>query len=184
MTGKLEPTNSPYAMAKLTAIELGDALRLQYGHKVLNIMPTNLYGPNDNFSEVDSHVIPGLIRRLVNAHDGNEKIFQVWGTGNPLREFLHVDDLTNAIGFFIENEIFEGLFNVGSGEEISISDLVNKIKEIVGFEGAVSFDDTKPDGNPRKLLDSKKIKDLGWKPQIDLDSGLKETYDWFISNRT
>ncbi len=184
MTGKLEPTNSPYAMAKLTAIELGDALRLQYGHEVLNIMPTNLYGPNDNFSEVDSHVIPGLIRRLVNAHDENEKIFQVWGTGKPLREFLHVDDLANAIGFFIQNGIFEGLFNVGSGEEISINDLVNKIKDIVGFNGIVSFDDTKPDGNPRKLLNSEKIRDLGWKPEIDLDRGLKETYDWFISNRS
>lgn len=184
MSGKLEPTNSPYAMAKLTAIELGDALHQQYGHQVLNIMPTNLYGPNDNFSELDSHVIPGLISRLHIAKLNNEDVFKVWGTGKPLREFLYVDDLADAISFFIKNSIFNGLYNVGSGNEISILDLVNKIKNIVQYQGEVEFDNTKPDGNPRKLLDSSKVNKLGWEAKTPLDVGLENTYKWFVDNQT
>lgn len=179
MTGKLEPTNSPYAMAKLTAIELGDSLNKQYGHEVLNLMPTNLYGPNDNFSELDSHVIPGLIKRLDNAKRNNDDEFQVWGTGRPLREFLHVDDLASAIIFFIEKQIFNGLFNVGSGDEVSISELVDILKNIIQFKGKITYDDSKPDGNPRKLLDSSKLKKLGWTSSIDLKSGLSDTYNWY-----
>ena len=179
MTGKLEPTNSPYAMAKLTAIELGDSLNKQYGHEVLNLMPTNLYGPNDNFSELDSHVIPGLIKRLDNAKRNNDDEFQVWGTGRPLREFLHVDDLASAIIFFIEKQIFNGLFNVGSGDEVSISELVDILKNIIQFKGKIIYDDSKPDGNPRKLLDSSKLKKLGWTSSIDLKSGLSDTYNWY-----
>lgn len=179
MTGKLEPTNSPYAMAKLTAIELGDSLNKQYGHEVLNLMPTNLYGPNDNFSELDSHVIPGLIKRLDNAKRNNDDQFQVWGTGRPLREFLHVDDLASAIIFFIEKQIFNGLFNVGSGDEVSISELVDILKNIIQFKGKIVYDDSKPDGNPRKLLDSSKLKKLGWTSSIDLKSGLSDTYNWY-----
>jgi len=182
MNGRLEPTNSPYAMAKLTAIEIGDALRQQYGHKILNIMPTNLYGPNDNFSHESSHVIPGLISRINEAKLKNENSFNIWGTGKPLREFLYVDDLSYAINFLITNNIFEGLYNVGSGEEISIYNLVEKIKKIVSYEGDLSFDSSKPDGNPRKLLDSSQIFKLGWQPKISLDEGLKNTYDWYLEN--
>ena len=179
MTGKLEPTNSPYAMAKLTAIEIGDALNKEYGHKILNLMPTNLYGPNDNFSEKESHVIPGLIRRMHDAKLKNIENFKVWGTGNPLREFLYVDDLAKAILFLIENNHNEGLLNVGSGQEISIKELVQKIKEVINFQGNIDFDTNFPDGNPRKFLDSNKIRNLGWSPKISIDEGLKKPIHGF-----
>lgn len=182
MNGKLEPTNSPYAMAKLTSIELGDAMNKQYGHKVINLMPTNLYGPNDNFSEVDSHVIPGLIYRMEKAKKENNPTFSIWGSGKPLREFLHVDDLSNAIKFIIENEINDNLINIGSGDEVSIKSIAETIKKVSDYKGDLSFDTTKPDGNPRKLLDSTKILKLGWKPQISLPDGLKTTYKWFKKN--
>ncbi len=182
MNGKLEPTNSPYAMAKLTSIELGDAMNKQYGHKVINLMPTNLYGPNDNFSEVDSHVIPGLIFRMEKAKKENNPTFSIWGSGKPLREFLHVDDLSNAIKFIIENEINDNLINIGSGDEVSIKSIAETIKKVSDYKGDLSFDTTKPDGNPRKLLDSTKILKLGWKPQISLPDGLKTTYKWFKKN--
>jgi len=183
MTGKLEPTNSPYAMAKLAAIEIGDTLEKQYGHKVLNLMPTNLYGQNDNFSENESHVIPGLIAKMHKAKTNNNERFDVWGSGNPLREFLHVDDLSNAIEFLILNNINSGLFNVGSGEEVAIKDLSFKIKEVIEYKGEIYFDRNFPDGNPRKLLDITKLKTLGWKPNISLDSGLKQTYKWYLENK-
>lgn len=182
MTGRLEPTNSPYAMAKLTAIELGNSLKLEHGHKVVNLMPTNLYGPNDNFSKDSSHVIPGLIRRMVDAKNNSINKFQIWGTGEPLREFLYVDDLAKSIEFVIENEIEENLINIGSGEEISILDLAKKIKSVVNFSGELIFDSSKPDGNPRKLLDSSLINSYGWIPTMSLDLGLKMSYQWFIEN--
>jgi len=182
MSGKLEPTNSPYAMAKLTAIELGNSLAKQYGHKILNLMPTNLYGPNDNFSEMDSHVIPGLICRMHNSKISNDTSFSVWGTGTPKREFLFVDDLSNAIKFLIENGIDEGIYNIGSGSEISIGDLVIVLAEIINYDGKIEFDKKYPDGNPRKAIDSSKINNLGWKPDIDIKNGLNMTYDWYINN--
>ena len=182
MNGKLEPTNSPYAMAKLTAIEMGDALKQQYGHKIINLMPTNLYGPNDHFSEKDSHVIPGLIFRMEKAKQNKEPNFSVWGTGTPKREFLHVDDLASAIHFIAKNNISEDILNVGSGDEVTISELVKKIKNIVGFKGDILFDKSMPDGNPRKLLDSSKLNSLGWSKEIELDTGLTQTYDWFRKN--
>ena len=182
MSGKLEPTNSPYAMAKLTAIELGNSLAKQYGHKILNLMPTNLYGPNDNFSEMDSHVIPGLICRMHNSKISNDASFSVWGTGTPKREFLFVDDLSNAIKFLIENGIDEGIYNIGSGSEISIGDLVTVLAEIINYDGKIEFDTKYPDGNPRKAIDSSKINNLGWKPDIDIKNGLNITYDWYINN--
>ena len=182
MNGKLEPTNSPYAMAKLTAIEMGDALKQQYGHKIINLMPTNLYGPNDHFSEKDSHVIPGLIFRMEKAKQNKEPNFSVWGTGTPKREFLHVDDLASAIHFIAENNISEDILNVGSGDEVTISELVKKIKNLVGFKGDIIFDKSMPDGNPRKLLDSSKLNSLGWSKEIELDTGLTQTYDWFRKN--
>ena len=182
MEGKLEPTNSPYAMAKLTAIELGDSLEKQYGHKVLNLMPTNLYGPNDNFSEDGSHVIPGLISRMHESKIKNKDQFHVWGTGTPLREFLFVEDLADAIIFLMNNKITSGIYNVGSSEETSISALTNLIKKYIGYEGEILFDHSKPDGNPRKLLDSSKLFGLGWKPKHSLDKGIELTYRWYKDN--
>jgi len=183
LSGKLEPTNSPYAMAKLTAIEMGDALTKQHGHQIINLMPTNLYGPNDNFSETSSHVIPGLIARMHRAKLNSEPVFKVWGTGKPLREFLHVNDLTNAIGFIIQNNMFsEQVLNVGSNQEISINDLVIEIKNIINYQGEIIFDDSMPDGNPRKLLDSSKLNKYGWESKIKLSDGLKNVYDWYVNN--
>ncbi len=182
MSGKLEPTNSPYAMAKLTAIEIGDALTKQYDNSITNLMPTNLYGPRDNFSENESHVIPGLIRRMHNSKIENTKSFLIWGTGKPLREFLYAEDLADAISFVIENKISSNLLNIGSGKEISINDLTHLIQGIVGYKGELGYDTSKPDGNPRKLLDSAKIFDLGWKPKTELVTGLEKTYDWFCKN--
>ena len=182
MTGILEPTNSPYAMAKLTAIEMGRSLSSQYGHSVINLMPTNLYGPNDNFSEMDSHVIPALIHRMHIAKEQKHNKFLIWGTGKPLREFLYVDDLANCINEVIEQDIKEDLLNVGSGEEVSILQLSEIIKEVVGYEGVLSFDSSKPDGNPRKLLDSKLINSYGWKPEISLQKGIENTYSWYKEN--
>ena len=182
MSGKLEPTNSPYAMAKLTAIELANSLNIQYGHKVINLMPTNLYGPNDNFSEMDSHVIPGLLFRMYKAKVKNESEFKIWGTGTPLREFMYVDDLADSILFLLEEKPDYSLINVGSGYEISIKNLAEEIKNILEFEGNLTFDNSMPDGNPRKLLDSSLINNLGWKAKTDIKTGLKKTYNWFLEN--
>ena len=182
MSGKLEPTNSPYAMAKLTAIELGNAIKTEFGHDVINLMPTNLYGPNDNFSKEDSHVIPGLLRKMHDAKTDNEKTFSIWGTGKPLREFLYVDDLSRAIIYILKENINEELINIGSGEEISIHNLSLLIKEVVGFKGSLEFDSKMPDGNPRKFLDSSLINSYGWKPSVTLQNGLKDTYNWFLKN--
>ena len=181
MTGKLEPTNSPYAMAKLAAIEMGDAISKQYGHKVLDLMPTNLYGPNDNFSENESHVIPGLISRMHRAKVEKKEKFEVWER-TPLREFLFIDDLASAIKFIIENNIEPGLYNIGSNEEVTIKGLVESIKDVIEFPGEIIFDESKPDGNPRKLLDSTKFTNHGWMPSIGLSEGLKITYNWFLEN--
>ena len=182
MTGELEATNSPYAMAKLTAIELGNSLKSQYGHKVINLMPTNLYGPNDNFSDKDSHVIPGLMGRMHKTKIQGKKDFEVWGTGKPLREFLYVDDLANAISFIIENNIEDELINIGSNQEISIKELVNSLMDVINFEGKITFNNNYPDGNPRKLLDSSKISSYGWKAKVQIDEGLRLTYSWYLNN--
>jgi GDP-L-fucose synthase len=182
MTGKLEETNSPYAMAKLTAIELGMSLTREYGHQIVNLMPTNLYGEYDSFSEKNSHVIPGLIYRMHSSKINQKEAFKVWGSGEPLREFLYAGDLANAIIFILENNINDQLINIGSGSEISIKNLAYKLKEIIAFKGEIEFDLSMPDGNPRKLLDSTKIFNYGWKPEVDLDSGLKLSYEWFLKN--
>ena len=182
MTGLLEPTNSPYAMAKLTAIELGRSLGIQKGHKVINLMPTNLYGPNDNFSDKYSHVIPGLINRMHEAKLESKNDLEIWGSGKPLREFLYVDDLAKAIEFIIVNNIETDLLNIGSGEEVSIKELAETIKSVVDYEGNLVFNTEKPDGNPRKLLDSSKINELGWFSEVSLDDGLIKTYEWFLKN--
>jgi GDP-L-fucose synthase len=182
MTGELEATNSPYAMAKISAIELGRSLNTQYGHNVVNLMPTNLYGPNDNFSDKDSHVIPGLMSRMHNAKKNNLEKFEVWGTGKPLREFLYVDDLAEAILFIIQNQITEDLVNIGSNEEVSIQKLVDNLVSTIGYDGEILFNSKYPDGNPRKLLDSSKIKTFGWNPKTNLKEGLGLTYNWYKKN--
>ncbi len=182
MSGKLEPTNSAYAMAKLTAIELGNSIKKEFGHNVINLMPTNLYGKYDNFSKEDSHVIPGLIYRMHDAKINSQKKFSVWGTGTPLREFLNAMDFAKSILFIIENNINDDLLNIGSNEEVSIKELASIIKKTINYEGEIIFDEEMPDGNPRKLLDSTKIFDYGWKPEIKLEQGLKEAYEWFKSN--
>ena len=182
LTGKLEPTNSPYAIAKIAGIEIGRSLNIQYGNDVINLMPTNLYGPNDNFSEKDSHVIPGLIKRMHESKITNAESFKIWGTGEPLREFLFVDDLSKAVEFLIDKKVETDLLNVGSGNEITIKNLAEKIKKVIAYQGELIFDTSMPDGNPRKLIDSQKINNLGWEPSIDLDEGLKITYSWFLEN--
>ena len=182
MTGELEPTNSPYAIAKIAAIEMGRALNKQYSHKVVNLMPTNLYGPHDNFSEMDSHVIPGLIMRMHKSKVANDDIFRIWGSGTPLREFLYVDDLAEAVSFLLDKSCEDDLYNVGFGEEISIMDLAYKIKNIINFQGELAFDSSMPDGNPRKLIDTTRLNNMGWKPLTDLDTGLEKTYNWYLAN--
>ena len=182
MNGKLEPTNSPYAMAKLASIEMGDAMSKEYGHQVINLMPTNLYGPNDNFSETDSHVIPGLISRMHQEAFLKSNTFNIWGTGKPLREFLYSDDLADAIKFILENNVKDPLINIGSGEEISIKEVAFIIKDVIGFQGELVFDTSKPDGNPRKLLDSNLINSYGWSPKTKINRGINNTYEWFVNN--
>ena len=181
-TGKLEPTNSPYAVAKLAAIELANSMKTQFGHKIINLMPTNLYGPNDNFSDKNSHVIPGMMKRMHIAKIENHESFNIWGSGSPKREFLHVDDLSSAIEFVLKNNVNYELLNVGSGEEIQIIDLAHLLKEIIDFEGEITNDTNLPDGNPRKLIDSSKINQLGWSAKIPLKEGLQNTYEWFLNN--
>lgn len=183
MNGKLEPTNSPYAMAKLTAIEIGRSISEEFGNRVLNIMPTNLYGPDDNFHIENSHVIPGLIHRMFIAKKNNDKEFKIWGTGKPLREFLYVDDLSTFIESTIGEDMKYDLYNVGSGEEISIFDLAKKIQKIISYEGIITTDNNKPDGNPRKFLDSSRALKTGWRPTVSLDLGLTKTYEWFLENQ-
>ncbi len=180
LEGKLEPTNSPYAIAKITGIELGREISRQYGINIINLMPTNLYGPNDNFSDMNSHVIPGLIYRMHNAKIKKNNEFLIWGTGKPLREFMYVNDLSDCINFLIGKDINDDLINVGTGEEISILDLANVIKEIIGYEGNIKTNLEMPDGNPRKLLDSGLINSLGWKSSTSLEEGLRKTYSWFL----
>ena len=184
MSGKLEETNSPYAMAKLSAIEIGDAMSKEFGHDIINLMPTNLYGPNDYFNPENSHVIPGMIYKFDSAKDNKDKEIHLWGDGSPLREFLFVDDLSKAILYILDNNINESILNVGSSEEVSIFELANIIKKITGFNGEVRFDNSKPNGIDRKFLDSSKLNSYGWNSEIDLEKGLNLTYSWFVDNKS
>tara|TARA_X000000950_G_C13892870_1_gene651568 strand:+ start:1506 stop:2426 length:921 start_codon:yes stop_codon:yes gene_type:complete len=182
MSGKLEPTNSPYSMAKLSSLEISRTMRDQFGHKILNLMPTNLYGPNDKFEEFNSHVIPGLIFKMHRAKINKSKEVEIWGSGKPLREFMHVDDLSSAIEFLIRNEISNDILNVGSNEVVSIKELSKLIQKVVGFKGNLVFNQEYPDGNPKKLLDSTQINNLGWKSSISLEDGISNTYSWYVDN--
>jgi len=182
MSGKLEPTNSPYSMAKLSSLEISRTMRDQFGHKILNLMPTNLYGPNDKFEEFNSHVIPGLIFKMHRAKINKSKEVEIWGSGKPLREFMHVDDLSSAIEFLIRNDISNDILNVGSNEVVSIKELSKLIQKVIGFKGNLVFNQEYPDGNPKKLLDSTQINNLGWKSSISLEDGISNTYSWYVDN--
>lgn len=181
LTGPLEPTNEAYAVAKIAGLKMCEAYAKQYGLKSVTLMATNLYGQGDNFDLEKSHVIPALMRKAHEAKLAGEAEMTVWGTGTPLREFLHVDDMAAAALFCLENDVPYSMVNVGSGEEISIGDLCRLICDVVGFEGDLKFDTSKPDGTPRKLSDSSRLRGLGWSTSLSLRDGLAQTYDWFLN---
>ena len=183
LTGPLEPTNSAYAMAKLSGIELIKSYRRQFGHKWISVMPTNLYGPNDNFDLESSHVFPALIRKFIDAKHSGAKSVTLWGSGKPRREFLHVDDLAKAIFVCLEKYDSDQQINIGTGIDLTIKELSTKIAKLVGFDGEVNWDTNREDGTPQKVLDIKKISDLGWKPSISLDEGIDLTVEWYLNNK-
>lgn len=182
LTGPLEPTNEWYAVAKIAGIKMCQAYRIQHGFDAISAMPTNLYGRNDNFHPENSHVLPALIRRFHEAKAKNSPEVVVWGSGSPLREFLHVDDLADGLVFLMESYSGVDHVNVGSGKEVSIKELAELVKEVVGFEGELVWDSTKPDGTPRKLMDSSRLAEMGWRAKIELREGLEETYKWYLEN--
>jgi GDP-L-fucose synthase len=183
LTGPLEPTNSAYAMAKLSGIELIKSYRRQFGHKWISVMPTNLYGPNDNFDLESSHVFPALIRKFVDAKHSGAKSVTLWGSGKPRREFLHVDDLAKAVFVCLEKYDSDQPINIGTGLDLTIEELSKKIAKSVGFDGEIIWDTNREDGTPQKVLDIKKISDLGWKPSISLDEGINLTVEWYLKNK-
>ena len=182
LTGPLEPTNEWYAIAKIAGIKMCQAYRKQYGFDAISVMPTNLYGPGDNFDLENSHVLPALMRKFHEAKSSGAASVEVWGSGKPRREFLHVDDLADACVFLMQNYSSPDIINVGWGKDISIAELADLISGVVGFPGRLEFDPSKPDGTPRKLLDTSKLTALGWQPRIELDAGIAGTYDWYRSN--
>jgi GDP-L-fucose synthase len=182
LTGALEPTNEPYALAKIAGIKLCEAYRRQYGCNFISGMPTNLYGPNDNFDLESSHVLPALIRKFHDAKESGSRVVEVWGSGTPRREFLHVDDLADACLFLMANYSGEGHVNIGSGVDLAIADLADMVRAVVYPEAEIVFDMSKPDGSPRKLLDVGKLRSLGWSAQIALPDGIRSSYEWFLAN--
>jgi len=183
LTGSLEPSNEWYAIAKIAGLKLCQAYRREYGFRAVSAMPTNLYGPGDNFSLRNSHVLPALIRKFHEAKERREGEVEIWGTGTPRREFLHVDDLADACLFLMRNYDEEPWINVGWGQDVSISELAALVSNIVGFHGSLRFNPAMPDGTPRKLLDTRRLTALGWTPRISLESGIQQTYRWFLENR-
>ena len=188
LTSSLEPTNEWYAIAKITGVKACEAIRKQYKKDFVSLMPTNLYGIRDNFDLQTSHVLPAMIRKFHEAKEKSEKTginepVELWGTGNPKREFLFVDDLAEAIIFVLENKLEESLYNVGSGEDLSLKELALRVQKIIGHEGEIIWDTSKPDGTPRKVMEVSKLKNLGWSPKISLEQGIEETYQWFLENR-
>jgi GDP-L-fucose synthase len=182
LTGPLEPTNQWYAIAKIAGVKMVEALREQYGRDYVSLMPTNLYGPNDNFDLETSHVLPAMIRKFHDAKVAGHKPVGLWGTGSPMREFLHVDDVASAVLFSLTNEMTYDLYNVGTGKDITIKELASTIQKIVGHEGDIEWDTSKPDGTPRKLMDVSRMKEAGWTYSIDLEDGIRSTYEWFLEN--
>jgi len=183
LTGALEPTNEQYAIAKIAGLKLVEAYRRQFGHHWINAMPSNLYGPRDNFNLESAHVLPTLIHRFHNAKVNGDNKVEVWGDGTPLREFLYVDDLAKACLMLLNNYDDSSAINIGSGQEISIGNLVELVSKVIGFSGEIKFNTDRPNGTPRKLLDSSRIADLGWKPQVSLEDGIALTYNWFLAHQ-
>lgn len=183
LTDSLEPTNEWYALAKITGVKACQAIRKQFNKDYVSLMPTNLYGIHDNFDLATSHVLPAMMRKLHEAKQANHAPVNLWGSGTPLREFLFVDDLAQAVVFALENNLPEHLYNVGTGEDLSIKQLAETIQRIVGHQGEIGWDASKPDGTPRKLMDISKMHALGWKHQVQLEQGIQRTYDWFLENR-
>jgi len=183
LTGPLEPTNEWYAIAKIAGLKLCQAYRRQHGCDFVSVMPTNLYGPNDNFELLSSHVLPALLAKIDAAVVEGRDTVEIWGSGNPRREFLHVDDLADAVVFVMKNRSDEDMVNIGTGTDVTIAELARLIARIVGFTGRFVFDSSKPDGTPRKLLDVSRLEALGWRPRIDLEAGIRQTYDWYRGSR-
>lgn len=183
LTGLLEPTNEPYAIAKIAGIKMCDAYRDQYGCNFISVMPTNLYGLNDNYHPENSHVLPALIRKFDEAKNNGSKEVVIWGTGSPMREFLFADDLADACYYLMDNYNEPHLINIGTGEDLTIKDLALAVKKTIGFEGNLVFDTSKPDGTPRKLMDVSKLHNLGWKHQVELEEGLKLAYQDYLSKK-
>lgn len=184
LTAPLEPTNEAYALAKITGVKACEFIRRQFGKDFVSLMPTNLYGSRDNFDIETSHVLPAMIRKFHDAKTQGAPAVTLWGTGAPLREFLHVKDLAEAVYFALENTLPDYLYNVGSGSEISIKELATLVKNTIGYTGEIIWDSTKPDGTPRKLMDSSKMNTLGWKPSVSLEEGIASTYQWFLNNES
>ena len=182
LTDELEPTNQWYAIAKISGVKLIEALRKQFSRDYVSLMPTNLYGPNDNFDLETSHVLPAMIRKFHEAKENHNSKVTLWGSGSALREFLHVDDLGQAVLFALEHKLDDHLYNVGSGSDLTIKALTEMIQKVVGHSGDIVWDETKPDGTPKKLMDSSKLNSLGWRSTIDLEKGIKMTYEWFLEN--
>lgn len=182
LTAPLEPTNEWYALAKITGVKLCEAIRKQYEKDFVSLMPTNLYGTHDNFDLTSSHVLPAMIRKFHEAKENNNAVVVLWGTGKPMREFLFVDDMAAAVVFALENQLPDYLYNVGTGEDLTINELATVIQKIVGHTGDIIWDTTKPDGTPRKLMDVSKMHNIGWKHQVDLETGIQKTYNWFLEN--
>jgi len=183
LTGPLEPTNEWYAIAKISGVKLCEAIRRQFNKDYISLMPTNLYGPFDNFDLNTSHVLPAMMRKFHEAKENGNSSVTLWGSGTPLREFLHVDDLAEAVVYALENQFESNLYNVGTGTDLTIKDLAELIQKIVGHSGQVSWDSSKPDGTPRKLMDTSKLTAAGWKAKIGLEAGIKQTYSWFLENQ-
>jgi GDP-L-fucose synthase len=182
LTDSLEPTNECYAIAKIAGVKACDAIRKQFGKDFVSLMPTNLYGSHDNFDLETSHVLPAMIRKFQDARDNGNTPVSLWGSGKPMREFLFVDDLADAVCFALENKLKENLYNVGTGVDITIKELAETIQEITGHKGEIIWDNTKPDGTPRKLMDVSKMKNEGWQASTDLEDGIQKTYEWFLQN--
>jgi GDP-L-fucose synthase len=182
LTGPLEPTNEPYAIAKIAGIKMCESYNRQYGTNFISVMPTNLYGPGDNFDLAGSHVLPALMRKFHEAKESGDAQVTVWGTGTVRREFLHVDDMARACLFLMERYDGKEIVNIGCGEDVTIAEVAGLIREVVGYEGDLGFDPSKPDGTPRKLLDVSRLRGLGWSPRIGLREGLASTYEWYLSH--